>query len=351
MAEGKNIIEVNGKRYDARTGKLLTSTNAGLKGSSTKPTTAKTGVVLDFAKPKAFRNPSLNAHAVHAKASKSNTLMRATVKKPGSSLKKASKAVALDSIQKPKRVVPATIIPQPIQRLNRAEAINKSSMIKKFSFSTESLTKQTAFLTVKDAPADLAPPITAPVSHTANPFQSAIDNATSHLQPRVNKSKRQHTMARKFNLSNKAFATSSALLVALVIGGFFAYTQVPSVTMRVASAKAGIKGAMPGYKPSGFSVNGPIHFKPGEVAVKYQSNTDQRNFTITQRVSKWDNEALLKNFVNSGNRTYQTLQKDDKIIYIYDGNNATWIEAGIWYQVEGKADLSSDQLIRIADSL
>jgi hypothetical protein len=347
VAERHNIIEVNGKRYDARTGKLLSGHPAAKVVATPKPGQALDGFTK---KPRTASNTS---HSVHTKTIKSKTLMRTAVKKPLTPKAVKRTAVALDSIQKPKRHITTPKLAEVVDphRIARAEQVGRSSMISKFGFGTLRVHAQPSYLPVKDAPNE-PPAITTPLQHAPiNPFQSALDKATGHTHPKLAKQKRHHKMARKLRMSNKSFAASSAAVALFIVGGFFAYQKMPNVAVRVASAKAGVRGSVPSYHPAGFGVSGPIKFAPGEITLKYQSTTDQRNFEVKQRATEWNNEALLKNFVTVNNRPYQTLQKDDKTIFIYDDNNATWLERGVWYQVEGNSSLSSDQLIRIADSI
>jgi hypothetical protein len=96
---------------------------------------------------------------------------------------------------------------------------------------------------------------------------------------------------------------------------------------------------------------GPIQYQPGEVTLNYRSTSDQRGFNVVQKNSSWNSETLLENFVTAANKPYQTFQANGRTIYIYDGNKATWVDGGIWYNIDGQSNLNSDQLLRIAGSL
>jgi hypothetical protein len=96
---------------------------------------------------------------------------------------------------------------------------------------------------------------------------------------------------------------------------------------------------------------GPVQYSAGQITISYKSNSDDRNFQLVQRNSDWNSQSLLNNFVTREDEKYLTYQDKGKTIYVYDGNNATWVSGGIWYQVEGKSSLSSDQLLKIASSL
>jgi hypothetical protein len=55
--------------------------------------------------------------------------------------------------------------------------------------------------------------------------------------------------------------------------------------------------------------------------------------------------------VTSNKHPYQPFEANGRTIYIYDGNKATWVDGGVWFNIDGKANLNSDQLLKIADSL
>ncbi len=182
-------------------------------------------------------------------------------------------------------------------------------------------------------------------------IETALANANSHKQPFVEKAKRHHRIARKLGVSARAIAISSTVLAGVLLGGFFAVQNVPNLSMRVAAARAGFDATLPGYSPSGFSFNGPIQYSPGQVTISFRSNTDDRQYTMTQRASNWNSDALMANFVAVSDQEYQKYEDRGRTLFIYDDSNATWVDNGIWYQVEGDSDMSTDQIIRLAASM
>lgn len=347
MSKRSNVIEVNGKRYDALTGRLLA-------GPAPLP---RTGIVMDgVAKSKAVHRtstPAHTAHNVHQKTEKSKTLMRSAVRKPAS----AHKAVVMDGVQKsrPKPTPTATLKQPDLHRAKRATEIPKSKLISKFGSKTpQHIAPKFDVLPVQAVPKveePAADKLFQSLHHGTNPFQNALQHATSHTQPKHKKTRTHHKIARKIGVKPRMVSAGAAALSVLLISSFFAYQNVPNLAMRVAAAKAGVSGNLPEYKPSGFSIKGPIQFTNGQITIVYRSNSDDRSFNVTQRASEWNSDALLKNFVAVGSRPYQTYQDEDKTIFIYDGANATWIDKGVWYQIEGEKALSSDQLLRMAKSL
>jgi len=188
------------------------------------------------------------------------------------------------------------------------------------------------------------------IAGAATMIENALARATAHEQT-VHHKKKRSRVARKLGVSSRAVAISSTVLAGVLLGGFFAVQNIPNLSMRVASARAGFNASLPGYNPSGFSFAGPINYNPGQVTVSYNSNTDDRNYKIIQRASNWNSDALLSNFVVASSQPYQTYQDRGRTLFIYDDSNATWVDNGIWYQIEGKSQMTTDQLVRIASSM
>lgn len=275
--------------------------------------------------------------------------MRQAVKKPSPTHKKAI-------LGHPKNNEPAkSILPAHTQdRVQRAAAVPKSKLISRFGGHVPSSAKpKIDVLPVRQSPVAVQPEpsiLSTTLQHATSPFQHAIDRATSHTEPKPKKTKAHHKLAHRIGVKPKLISIGTSALAFVLIAGFIAYQNVPNVTMRVATAKAGVRGTLPGYQPSGFSMQGPIKFSPGQIMISYKSNSDDRNFDVVQKASEWNSDTLLKNHVAVGSRPYQIFHDKDKTIYLYEGSNATWVEQGIWYEIKGSSALSSDQLLRMAKS-
>lgn len=137
-----------------------------------------------------------------------------------------------------------------------------------------------------------------------------------------------------------------------LVVGFFAYQNAPNLSMRLASARAGLEGSLPSYSPAGFGLQGGVSYKPGQIELSYSSHSDDRSYKIIQSTSSWNSETLVQNYEPlTQNSNYQTIPNKGKTVYVYNGSNATWVDAGVWYRIEGDSKLSSDQLLNVADSL
>ncbi len=366
MGTHKNVIRLNGKVYDAKTGKQV-SMQPARQGKQGHHATARTGVSVDGffgghkkpvssrptkaavkpAQPKPTRAPK---HTLHHKQQRSKTLMRSAVSKPSMPMPKAE--------PKKHTVEPEANIAN--DKIKRALAIPKSSLITKFSNSTHrGIQTQTRPLPVKKAPAGKVTKSSVTMPHATQSvpaqtsaethFRNAISKSHSHEQskPRV---KKRSNLARRFGISRKALNASAGALAVVLLFGFFAYQNVPNFSMQIAAARAGFDAKMPSYKPSGFALGGPIQYGPGHITVNFSSNSDDRNFSVSEQVSSWNSEALADNYLTANGKTYQTYQDKGRTIYLYDNSNATWVNGGVWYKVDGNGILSNDQLVRVANS-
>ncbi|MBP7807046.1 hypothetical protein KA047_00970 [Candidatus Saccharibacteria bacterium] len=381
MAHTKSVIELNGKKYDAVSGKMLSEAapqpkvtvhNAAAGKKAPAPRSAGTnmdGFVRSSAvsvhptpaqKAKTTTTAQKPSHTTR-KPQAAKTLMRSAVKKPSSS----AHTKTFSGVSTP--LDHAVTTPTQIQekRAQQAHKIAQSPLISRFGFGPKPVTKTTKHLPVTPMPAHVAPvhkqapPLTASTRHTptkhANATQStiaaAMEKSTSHNKNKLAKTKTKHKVAHKLGVSSRFVSTAAASLSILLLVGFFAYQNIPNIAVRMAANKAGFSARLPEYQPSGFAVSGPVQAAPGVVTINFASNSDGRNFQISQRPSEWNSESLLNNFVATLNQPYQTFQEAGRTIYMYNDSSATWVSGGVWYQIDGKSNLNSDQLLRVASSL
>ncbi|MFO0920261.1 MAG: DUF4367 domain-containing protein [Candidatus Saccharimonadales bacterium] len=353
MGSRRNVITLNGNRYDAVSGELLTKTVK----STPAHRLSSSANVDGFMSPKPIKQPVIKRNTQHIsrQTDKSKTLVRRIVNKP-----KATKQNTKTSptVNKNKNLfVDHT-------REKRAKDIKQSRLISKFGQSIPNQVKYSP-LPIATAPAEDTPQPT--IKHTtpvlaATPkpkatnkgsksvLENALKNSNSHAKP-PHKTTRRHKIAKKLKTKPSLLNISIIVLAFTILGIYFAYNNTANFALKLASTKSGVNGGIPEYKASGFSFNGPIEYKTGELTIKYKSNSDDRSYSITQKKSEWNNDALLANYVTSNNRSYQTLQEKGKTIYIYDADKASWINNGIWYEINGNSSLNAGQVIKIANSL
>lgn len=365
MGDKKTYIELNGIRYDAHTGKVLTSHESTAQKAAAEPTrkpavAAGSGIidgvtrrVGSHASPSIVpaqapasskskpRPAAQNSKLLHSPLQKSKTLMRPAVSKPHIP---KSRPAAKTTEKKP------LISKEHEARLERAQTVRKSKIISRFYRGGYSagLTKRADSVPVVAPPAAHMPAarvnaVSAAAetsSQVGKRFEQAVQDATSHLNKHHAKRKRP-----------KRLAIISSSLAVVFLAGFFAYQNIPNLEMRVAAARAGFSASLPGYSPAGFGIAGPIKAEPGKVTVSFKSRTDNKSFQLNQQVSEWSSGALLTNYVQDkdGHVTYP--DERGRTLYFYGDSNITWVDGGIWYLVEGDASLTTDQLQKIANSL
>jgi hypothetical protein len=148
--------------------------------------------------------------------------------------------------------------------------------------------------------------------------------------------------------SNKALIAGLIVAAALVITGIVAFINRSSIEIRLASLRAGFSAQLPPYNITGYKVAN-IQSDKGKVAINYISGNS--SYKITQELSSWDSQTLLYNFVLDISSKYKTIWRDGRTIYLYNKNQATWVNAGIRYTITGNAELSESELVSLATSL
>lgn len=345
-----NIIEINGKLYDAKLGVLLSDDTLENQQIDTKRIDGfmapKPQSIIIPDKPESFTlkhtKPTANRHKasnIKRHTQKSVILMRKSVKKPSKTAKSTE-------------VITKNFSNKSFQTYHKAGQSSRSPFISKYSNASHVI-KRTENITVKPHPNSVIPqknPLNGVVKPTTRSIstkkqisksEKLFSEALQSTPPpkKLHKQKRGHSKLR----------WSSGLVALLLLVGFICYLNLPNITVKFAGAKAGFSVSLPAYRPSGYTLKGPVNYDNGRVVVTFKSNTDNRAYTLKQEVSNWNSKTLQENFLVSNKKSFTTNQDNGRTIFIYD-NNATWVNGGIWYQVESNA-LSSDQLINIANSI
>lgn len=366
----KNIIEINGKRYDAQTGALLS--HGGHHAATPTPGHHIDGI-KHTAKPVNHQKPAAPSHhaAVHhpptfhdvvrptPKSGKSHTpqssrtLMRHAVHKPIGSAKRHSKASQpLQALaKKPEHTLALKASVQKVDthRLKRAQRVSKSKAIKRFDSS-----RPAAFLAPPPEPIVPIAPLTISTSRptpdhgkkpqtTAELLQHALRRADSHKQPAPVKK-------RRLLRSRRITSISAMSMAGIVLFVAVAFQNVTTVKLQFASARAGFAVSLPDVRPAGYRLS-HLQYSNGEASMKFLSNTDTRSYSITEKASKWNSQTLREDFLASQTKEFETVEIAGQTLYLYGKQNATWVNGGVWYQVVSDGALSSRQLVDLAVSL
>ena len=370
MPTPTHVLELNGRKYDAMTGRLLSSAPSvdGMLPAtqaahahhkprlSAAPVRTATGHSplhpIKQAAPKMMLDVQ-RAPAHHAKPHQlqhSQTLMRAAVHHPGKSFKRQTPVASHTGALVPK--VHFDVIPKQSAalvdegRLHRAAKISRSQLIQRFEGQApEHRIAATYQPRQTPAPAHRAAPV-QPAPQREEPddvFERALA-AASQPAPR---SAKKHVS--KGHRLRQITSVAASVLAVLLIVGFTAYQNATYIQLRLVSSRAGINATLPAWQPSGFHL-GTFAYGPGSVTVKYQNPANGQQFTIAQTSSSWDSATLLSDFVYPNNSSYDTINTNGTTIYTYD-KIATWVSGGIWYKLSTGGTLDTSQIVNIATSM
>lgn len=305
-----NIVTINGQQYDALTGLPVS-------GSSDTPAKKPT-----------------SANSIHSSLQRSKTLIRRVTKKPSpiSNHRPKNPGQTMDIARSSKisRFAPHPVVAPVAPVIEKPDVpVRPHPMLAKVKKLHGQKHASAATLATKSSQDIKNDAITAALA-----------------KPPV-KQPRKHF----FNRHPRAITIISISLVVAIMAAYLTYVNMPSLSVRVASAQAGIDATFPEYRPDGYGLDGPITFDEGQVTINFAANTGTSKFTIKQAKSSWDSSAVLNNIVREkAGEKYITNQEQGLTIYTYSGN-AAWVNAGILYTIEGNAPLASDQIRRIATSM
>lgn len=376
----QNLIVINGKTYDARSGMVVKNSNrpplkkvfsdiapAGPQKSlpsaslvqrqhEHKHVTKVPAPVQRTATPR----PHVAAAKVHRAPQKTHTLLRSGLKRP--QLDIAPRKAEAQATPQPK-----TFAPSAMTRQERAVATPKHATVSRFKApdiapaqptpKPEAKTESAASLSLAQLqsqhPAMKQQAVQPQRSKTGTELKEALIKERMEEAPASRQDKyqaQQHKVNNFFSKQPRLLTAVAGALSVLLLIGYVTYLNLPGISMRVAANRAGFSATMPGYKPSGYALNSPVSSSPGQVSLNFTSNTNADKFSLIQKESNWDSQALLDNYVTKQTGNYLTYQEKGLTIYMYDGK-ASWVNGGVWYNINGSADLSSDQILKLATSM
>lgn len=334
----KEQVIINHKHYCANCGQPL-SANTTPVAARPRAKPKKTGHVLDLSRSAHVPRQRRPAQSIHG------------VRKP-------------TRVKVPVAHQPAVSpFPKSSTRQQRAAHVRRHPAISRFSSPAPA---QAARFTARQATTQTANlPVTAMNPHhsySVNGTNSPLPVLQSQLEaPVLEEQSPIRSRRRKSHVPKKAWralkdrprlvATAAVLLVVLVLAGYVTYVNVPGVAVRVAAARAGIDGTMPRYQPPGYEFSGPVAVNQGKIVIRLASKTENNFLTITQQRTGWEPASLVEDYVLNKSQNYRTHQQNGLTIYVYSDNNASWINNGILYIIEGNTQLTEDHILRMATSL
>lgn len=252
---------------------------------------------------------------------------------------------------------------KPIRKVGRSMDIARSKSVAHFA---PRVAPTKPILAAQQTRTDIKPsrhPLVARVdnlrSATQNQLKPAISKPANIIKEEAIaeafKKLSEHQTTEKNTLKRRSKYLNAFLILVsiclLVVIGYYIYLNMPILSVRVASAQAGISATFPEYHPDGYNLNGPVSYGDGEVTISFKSNTNSSTFVIKQMKSSWDSSAVKDQVDKDSNgAVVNTTTERGLTLYTYNGN-AAWVNGGILYSISGDAHLSVDQIRRIATSL
>ncbi|RKV99349.1 MAG: DUF4367 domain-containing protein [Candidatus Saccharimonas sp.] len=334
----KNYVVINGRAYNTITGMVMNDVDV---------------KKIEIKRDQLGNNRGTAVSRIHAAhIQKSSTLNRRHVKKPqGAPLaaRVVKPHVTTQQHVAVKKFAPATPKPAPqqtaINRPAETHPIIRRAQQRPLSTNNQ-LRKDRRPMPIVKTPAIIPQKIEKPVVKTAKELKNeAIEKALSNEIASNKKTRRRQKKGGALRLLN----TFSVGFAVMLLGGYLTYLSMPNISIKMAAVQSGIDAKYPGYKPDGYALNGPIKFKSGEVTMRYAYADGSSAYTITQQKSNW-NSSAVKEFFSEKHKSPNTTMIDGLTIYS-GGKEAAWVNGGILYQISGDANLSSDQIQKIAASL
>lgn len=353
MAKNRTTVEINGRLYDASTGEIV---------DSIQPVQVIDGFRMQAASPVHPSTPSRTvnqATRLHAKPQRTQKLHPAIAGKP-------QPVRTINNVIAPKAVPITTIQPAAQAALDRSVQLERAKRAQQYSQSHH----VSKFATTTDAAPQPVPTVAQPRPMAAMPAAPAspvmprpvVQQQRSPQANRPSQVVEQTAEAPTEAASNdqkvswykrrvKLVPTTFVFMLLFGVGGYYVYSNIPHFALRIASSRAGVQASLPGYKPSGYEFAGPVSYADGVIEMGFKSNSDDRSYNIAVKESAWDSQSLLDNFIEPMTNDYAIFQQGGLTVYVYNQSNATWVDGGTWYTITGNQLMTSEQLLKIADSL
>lgn len=376
MGKTASVIEINGVRYDAGTGDVISKVKNFAKLRAVNGSQVIDGFV------RAKKNESVAAPANEAKSPSQKKVRPAhTVKSSAKNIHhrtERSKTLVRSVVAKPTlRVIQATrTFARPVQKtasadvdknkLSRAAKVAKHSKVDRFGTPKvradisagaeigEVITrphKVQASAPSKGAGSAALPSMVANASHLQleRLLDVALHTASSHKESyKKNRTGVQGKMTR----IPKWTKVLIVLVVILATLAFFVWRNIPTVAIKVAGLKANVHTSLPAYTPVGYSYTSATIGSGNEVHINYQDKlNNSKVYRLIEKKTNIDSATLSSSPIVTSSQV-QTTNVNGNSVYIYGPkNDATWVNEGVQYTIDNKAGLTSDQIVGIVQSM
>ena len=314
----KQTITINGVLYDTQTGMPVDT-----------PVHSAQSAASFASMPKGHA-----AKTMHRTTQKSQTLRRQVVKHAASSAAHKPMAATKPAITRSPAIT--KFAPHPVG----AKSVAPVRRILDVAPATHPIAAKAATAThAHPVKPTLAPKPSQVIKQEA--IAEALDKAPTH-KTRAKAARRKQP---------RALTIASASLALLMLGGYFTYLNMPTLSVRMAAVQSGVSASYPGYHPDGYNIRGLVTYNDSSVNMTFAANGGPQSYTIGQAKSNLDSSAVLENYVKpKAGGSYIPYSQQGLTIYIF-GNDAAWVNGGILYTINGNAPLSSEQILHIASSM
>ena len=379
-------IFLNGRRYDALTGKLLgdiddrlvlrqspslklqgikhphhmKTVDGFIKGVSAKKHSNQQTSHQKLSTAKKLTDHKVAPHANRI-TERSKTLMRDAVKKPDFTKVKAQQHAAKTHFNR--AVVRSMAASAPA----RSTVVAHAKAIKNSEFAAKINELTTPANPIIPNPQVIQTTVNSEV-HLKNLDQLAkIDNgldlesifseaslklSDSH-QPITRKEIRFYdVIADKLRISVKLLFILSVFLFVLIFGGLSSVIFSNNINIYWADSQTGIHAILPTYTPTGYQVQSIKYAtgKPtGTVDITF-SNKGSGFYSVDEQTTTWDSQALVdKVVIPAVGNSFKTYQIGGRSVYIYE-QTAVWVDAGIYYILSNNAHITNNQITQIVNT-
>lgn len=360
MSKNSSLIQINSHLYDANSGRLYHHPRGPvIDGFRRQPARVikKFSTTLSVSKEDSINRSHKSAHSIHSRAQRSKTLMRKAVGKPA----QRSGREKLDQLKRQvngsnkDRVIRAmNVVKNPrVDRFGKPINQTKSLLAHAATRAKPNAAQVGGFNIKSHSGGSMAiqqpPSMVSSVSHQK--LERMLDEALLRADAHKKAVRNKRLSKRHFgglNFMPKWLAIALIGVVLAAAGTYFAWRNIPAVSLKIASLRSQVQGSLPEYIPSGFRFNGPIEYKSGNISLTYRADSD-RYFTLEQQASNWDSSSLVANALPQDTKV-QTSQVKGATVYVDSSSNeATWVSNGKRYTLKGKLD--TDEIFKIADSI
>lgn len=182
--------------------------------------------------------------------------------------------------------------------------------------------------------------------------ERAISDALQKVASMDKTERHQQQEQKKSFFKRRGFVMAASLAaISVCLLGYLVYLNLPDLSVRVAAMQSGIENAYPSYVPTSYRLQGLVKEENGTITMNFVKD-DNNKFTLIEKKSSWDSNAVLTNFVQDRWGSDYAIAKGQGLIVYISGSNAVWVNGGVLYEIQNDSgSLSTDDLHDIAISL